>query len=39
MESSTIAPAAERAVDAPTVTEALRRTAAAHPGPGRGPHR
>ena len=31
MESSTIAPAAGRAVDAPTVTEALRRTAANHP--------
>jgi long-chain acyl-CoA synthetase len=31
MESSTIAPAAGRAVDAPTVTEALRRTAASHP--------
>jgi long-subunit acyl-CoA synthetase (AMP-forming) len=31
MESSTIAPAAGRAVDAPTVTEAFRRTAANHP--------
>src|SRR6516225_1838104 len=31
MESSTIATAAGRAVDAPTVTEALRRTAANHP--------
>jgi long-subunit acyl-CoA synthetase (AMP-forming) len=31
MESSTISPAAERAVDAPTLTEALRRTAANHP--------
>jgi long-chain acyl-CoA synthetase len=31
MESSTITPAAKRAVDAPTVTEALRRTAANHP--------
>jgi long-subunit acyl-CoA synthetase (AMP-forming) len=31
MESSTITPAAERAVDAPTLTEALRRTAANHP--------
>ncbi len=31
MESSTITPAAGRAVDAPTVVEALRRTAAAHP--------
>ncbi|HEY1508308.1 MAG TPA: long-chain fatty acid--CoA ligase [Solirubrobacteraceae bacterium] len=31
MESSTIAPAGERAVDAQTVTEALRRTAANHP--------
>jgi long-subunit acyl-CoA synthetase (AMP-forming) len=31
MESSTITPAAGHAVDAPTVTEALRRTAAAHP--------
>ncbi len=31
MESSTITPAAGRAVDAPTVTEALRRTAANHP--------
>ncbi|HEY8765061.1 MAG TPA: AMP-binding protein, partial [Solirubrobacteraceae bacterium] len=31
MESSTISPAAGRAVDAPTVTEALRRTAASHP--------
>ncbi len=31
MESSTISPAAGRAVDAPTVTEALRRTAANHP--------
>ncbi len=32
MESSTITAAAGRAVDAPTVTEALRRTAANHPG-------
>jgi long-chain acyl-CoA synthetase len=31
MESSTITPAAGRAVDAPTLTEALRRTAANHP--------
>jgi long-chain acyl-CoA synthetase len=31
MESSTITPAAGRAVDAPTIVEALRRTAAAHP--------
>jgi long-subunit acyl-CoA synthetase (AMP-forming) len=31
MESSTITPAAGRAVDAPTVTEALRRTAANNP--------
>jgi long-chain acyl-CoA synthetase len=31
MESSTITAAAGRAVDAPTVTEALRRTAANHP--------
>src|SRR5437764_1228163 len=31
MESSTITPAAKRAVDAPTVTEALRRTVASHP--------
>jgi long-subunit acyl-CoA synthetase (AMP-forming) len=31
MESSTITPAAERAVDAPTLAEALRRTAASHP--------
>ncbi len=31
MESSTISPAVGRAVDAPTVSEALRRTAAAHP--------
>jgi long-chain acyl-CoA synthetase len=31
MESSTITPAAGRAVDAPTLTEALRRTAASHP--------
>jgi long-chain acyl-CoA synthetase len=31
MESSTITPPAARAVDAPTVTEALRRTAANHP--------
>ncbi|MBV9167900.1 MAG: AMP-binding protein, partial [Solirubrobacterales bacterium] len=31
MESTTITPTAARAVDAPTVTEALRRTAAAHP--------
>ncbi len=31
MESSTITAAAGRAVDAPTVTEALRRTAAHHP--------
>src|SRR5437588_6263470 len=31
MESSTIAEAARRAVDAPTVTEALRRTAANNP--------
>src|SRR5581483_9164578 len=31
METSTIAPAAGRAVDAPTLTEALRRTAANHP--------
>ena len=31
MESSTITPAAGRAVDAPTVVEALRRTAASHP--------
>jgi long-chain acyl-CoA synthetase len=31
MESSTISPAEGRAVDAPTLTEALRRTAATHP--------
>ncbi len=31
MESSTISPAPARAVDAPTLTEALRRTAANHP--------
>ena len=31
MESSTISPAARRAVDAPTLGEALRRTAANHP--------
>src|SRR5947209_18967872 len=31
MESSTISPAVARAVDAPTVGEALRRTAANHP--------
>src|ERR1700683_2376053 len=31
MESSTITPAAGRAVEAPTLTEALRRTAANHP--------
>jgi acyl-CoA synthetase (AMP-forming)/AMP-acid ligase II len=31
MESSTMTPAAGRAVDAPTLTEALRRTAANHP--------
>ncbi len=31
MESTTITPAQERAIDAPTVTEALRRTAASHP--------
>src|SRR5437660_9502742 len=31
MESSTITPAAGRAVDAPTLTEAFRRTAANHP--------
>jgi long-chain acyl-CoA synthetase len=31
MESTTITPAAARAVDAPTLTEALRRTAASHP--------
>jgi len=31
METSTVTPAAGRAVDAPTLTEALRRTAAAHP--------
>ena len=31
MESGTIAPAVGRAVDAPTVSEALRRTAANHP--------
>src|ERR1700735_5570200 len=31
MESSTITPAAGRAVDAPTLTEALRRTAASNP--------
>jgi long-subunit acyl-CoA synthetase (AMP-forming) len=31
MESSTITPTTGRAVDAPTVTEALRRTAANHP--------
>jgi long-subunit acyl-CoA synthetase (AMP-forming) len=31
MESSTITPVAGRAVDAPTLTEALRRTAANHP--------
>ena len=29
--STTVAPAQDRAVDAPTVTEALRRTAASHP--------
>ena len=32
MESTTVAPTQGRAIDAPTVTEALRRTAAAHPG-------
>ena len=32
MESTTITAAAGRAVDAPTVTEALRRTAANNPG-------
>ncbi len=31
MESTTIIPAAARAVDAPTLTQALRRTAAEHP--------
>ena len=31
MESSMISPAPARAVDAPTLTEALRRTAANHP--------
>src|SRR5947209_2521823 len=31
MESSTITPASGRSTDAPTVTEALRRTAASHP--------
>ena len=31
MESSTITPSAAKAVDAPTLTEALRRTAANHP--------
>src|SRR5205085_6811285 len=31
MESSTVATSAGRAVDAPTLTEALRRTAANHP--------
>ena len=31
MESSTITPMSGRAVDAPTLTEALRRTASAHP--------
>jgi long-chain acyl-CoA synthetase len=31
MESSTVSPAVGRAIDAPTVTEALRRTASAHP--------
>ncbi len=31
MESSTVAPASGRAVDAPTVTEALRRSASSHP--------
>jgi long-chain acyl-CoA synthetase len=31
MESSTVSPAVGRAVDAPTVSEALRRTAANHP--------
>jgi long-chain acyl-CoA synthetase len=31
MESTTVAPTEGRAVDAPTVTEALRRTAATHP--------
>src|SRR5437763_5212643 len=31
MESTTITPAAGRAVDAPTLIEALRRTAASHP--------
>jgi long-chain acyl-CoA synthetase len=31
MESSTVSPAVGRAVDAPTVSEALRRTAASHP--------
>jgi long-chain acyl-CoA synthetase len=31
MLSTTVAPAQDRAVDAPTVTEALRRTAASHP--------
>lgn len=32
MQSSTAEPSAGRAVDAPTLTEALRRTAASHPG-------
>jgi long-subunit acyl-CoA synthetase (AMP-forming) len=31
MESSTVSPAVGRAIDAPTVTEALRRTASTHP--------
>jgi long-chain acyl-CoA synthetase len=31
MESTTVAPTQGRAIDAPTLTEALRRTAAAHP--------
>src|SRR5579864_7107331 len=31
MDSSTISPASDRAVDAPTLSEALRRTAASHP--------
>ncbi|HEV2785909.1 MAG TPA: AMP-dependent synthetase/ligase [Solirubrobacteraceae bacterium] len=31
MESSTVTPAADRAVDAPTIAEAFRRTVAAHP--------
>ncbi len=31
MDTSTISPASERAVDAPTLTQALRRTAASHP--------